>query len=245
LSEETAIVRGWESAAEVAGRSVASVRKLVDGRKLSASKDSEGVRLFRRADLEGLPPVQASTPRGTEVDPASASGVEGSTASSTLSAPDPDGAVVAGIFADLEAGHDLRRIVVDRKLPPETVGSAYRDWLALGSIDLLRTPEAEARLAALEERVEALAGQLAGIEGASLEASDKNARDIEKRLRGAERRVNAAGVPTAVLQRLDALEQQVRNLPAAPLLLDRRCTCGAPLAVLAACVGCGAGRAAS
>ena len=251
------VVRGLRAAARATGRSASGVQRLVDTGRLAARKDG-AVFEFSLTDL-------AAVRRAEPGVPSTAADVSSETRTDVSGAPTPppvdhlgqssgrplstersvdEGAVAAMAFADFQGGKSIVDVVIDRRLPPDVVRRFHGEWIALSDVDTLKKPEAEARLAQIEADIRTLDGQVGGVEGAFAQVA-RGRQDIENRLLGLERRGSMAGVPSTVFQRLDTLERQIRTLPAAPLLLGRRCTCGHPLAVAACCPGCGAGRVAS
>ncbi len=274
MSAEGHFVHGLRAAAKLTGWSPSGIQKLVDVGKVAAEKVGRSY-TFRAADLEairrapdllqasGLPPVptgSAATPRPEVSVPGEGRPETPEHAHSHMTAPatGDDGAVAAVVFADLRAGKSLVDIVAERRVAPDVVQRYHQQWRELKAIDDVQTPtslerlghvEAELALRASQLAVQALAEKLDAIESSLDEASaaaTSGRREVEARLRAIVARSNGVSVPGAVYQRLEALEARLGSLPVAPLLLpERRCGCGAPLAVLACCPGCGAGRAAS
>jgi hypothetical protein len=255
------VVRGLRAAARATGRSASGVQKLVDAGRLPARRDGAAFE-FSVADLEAVrrvePPgliaatvVNAAPPSDVPALAVPTPAVDHVGQSEHLAStvhPSDDGAVASQVFADLAAGKPLTQIVIDRHLAPDVVRRVHAEWLALSDVDGLKKPTAEARLVEAEADIRALDGRLSAAEAAIEETSVEHGRthELERRVRSLETRGRATGVPAAVLQRLDALEQQVRSLPAAPLLLhDWRCGCGGSLLVAASCSVCGSGRMAS
>jgi hypothetical protein len=251
------------------------VRELAAERGLVVSRRGDGAVALRRADLEALAEKlrhgdrNGSTTSDHRIVPSAlavpplpaplgdAPLLEGATGSTPAAgrpegAADNDaGAIAAQVFADLQAGHELRQIVVDRRLSPEVVRRVFDEWTALENLDGSRTPQALAKIAQLEHDLAAINVFLAGItvDAQGLHAQvDEVARATNQRLCSLERRPIAptlASPGADILRRLEALERQIKALPAAPLAIDRRCPgCGHALYSVAACSGCGAGRAA-
>jgi hypothetical protein len=263
------LVHGLRAAAKLAGRSPSGIQKLVDAGRVPAERNGRTY-IFRASDLESI--GRSRTP--SEAPGFPASGASRGTPPAALSmdapvlspghdevvpmdeptatsggAPIDEGAVASAVFADLQAGHDLRQIVVERRLRPEIVRRAYDEWVALANVDVLRAPEAAARLATAEGALALLTAQLPGIESALQAAAVDSARirqNIEGRLRGLDQRLNAATVTAgggSLARRVETLELRVAALPAAPLPIGQQCPgCGAHLVVAASCSGCGVGR---
>ena len=220
------VVRGWESAAEVAGRSATSLRKLVEAKKLAAQKDEDGVYVFERASLEALPPAKVlATGQLGEDEAADRREPAPSTAGDKPEPLDGTGELAALVFGDLQNGRELRQIVVERRLAPETVRRAYDQWLSLGEVDAPRKPEAEARLAAAEMSIAELATQLAAIEtrvreGAGRAVQHRQALDGRLHALASQPRIHErAGEPAPTPRR--ASKRSCRNLPAGPFLFGR------------------------
>ncbi|MBN2575785.1 MAG: hypothetical protein JXP73_14560 [Deltaproteobacteria bacterium] len=137
---------------------------MVDNGDVPAKK-VRGVYLFAASDLEALrsssPPANGTgsvaEPSPDQMPSESASMDEPATPGS-LAAHEPDssrdGEISATVFADLNAGKDLRTIVVERKLPPEVVHRWYQEWLRCAQIDGLKVPATERRIFALERMLE-------------------------------------------------------------------------------------------
>lgn len=267
------VVRGWESAAELAGRSVASVRKLVDGGRLRAEKAPDGVHVFERSDLLALPPVvrgaetetSADTRLGARADAASEPPSPPQlappvTRAETTRSDSLDGSIAAEMFGFFEAGRAPVEVVIAMKQSPSVVESAYAAWQRMKALDTTST-EAQSRIATLERTAQELRDALEQAI-ATIDAHDplvaqfstaawRQRQSIDSlltRMLALERR-RPPGDELSELprlrQRLAAVEQLVRALPAAPLAIGVPCSaCGHQLVVAASCTGCGAGRAA-
>jgi hypothetical protein len=123
----------------------------------------------------------------------------------------------------------------------------FRDeWLEMRNADALATPAAEARLAETEGGLRALAERLDAIEAGAHAAVDSAMwrQDVERRVRRAELSARPAGVPTALLNRIETLEQRLGELPAAPMPVGPCPACGGVLFTAVACSRCAAGHAA-
>lgn len=95
--------------AERLGCSVSSVRRL-EGKALHPEQSAAGVWLFDAAEVEALD--VASRPRARS----QASGAA-------------EGTIASRVFLMLEAGHDLREIVIATRTPPRLVRELYAEWL--------------------------------------------------------------------------------------------------------------------
>jgi hypothetical protein len=272
LGETADIIRGWEAASEIAGRSVASVRKLVDGGRLRAEKSADGVYVFERADLLALPRVvRAPEPEAVPYAPPSGTPVE-STAPPlptalalthvAANAPRPsslDGELAAAMFGEFAAGRAAVEVVVSLKQPPEVVESAYEAWRRMKAMDTTSS-EARGRIDQFEEALQgfrrALDALTAVVDAQAPTITEASTgvwaqrQDIDGLLRrtaGLERHARFDGHADlrGLRQRLGAVEQALRALPATPLAIGVPCSaCGHQLAVAASCTGCGAGRTA-
>ncbi len=119
------LIRGWLAAAEIAGRSATTLRRLVDRGELDALKTADGVYEFQREHLEALRPGEH------------------------------DAALVAAVFADLDAAKPLTQIVCQRKMSVETMRGLYEEWRALREMDL-HVEGADKALAKLHAQLETL-----------------------------------------------------------------------------------------
>lgn len=265
------LVHGLRAAAKLTGRSPSGVQKLIDVGKVAAERTGRSYS-FHLTDLQAISrigpqdaiigEVETAPDRARAADESAT--VSDPPGSPVVRAPVVDqrdeGAIASTVFSDLASGKTLVEVVAQRKITPDVVRHHYDRWRELQAIDDAQAPSALDRLAQVEATVgehavsveqsradaQNLAARLDAAQ-ASLEAlADQLARTwrhVEGRLRGLDGRVNAAA-GGALSRRLDAVEGQVRNLPAAPLLLDRRCGCGGPILVAAACSACGMGRGA-
>jgi len=131
--EAETLVRGWEAAAQVAGRSVASIRKLQEAGRLISEKDEQGVHVFLRVDLEQLPPVQS--PRRPD-EPRSQPGPSERAKPDTQVPVAKDAEMMAQVFEDLNAGIEPHDIVVRRRILPSFVRQAYDEYVKLCDLTL-------------------------------------------------------------------------------------------------------------
>jgi hypothetical protein len=270
--QSTDVVRGWEAAAEVAGRSVAGLRKLVDGGRLQAEKAPDGAYAFRRADLLAVPRVfrvaEAEPPSRSGDGPDDAAATAPSQAETSAPTATPavepdvvlDGAMAARLFGQFEAGDSLVAVVIGTQVAPGIVEAAYTTWLRLKSTDLTsrnalsRMDGLDATLKQVRDVVQQLTAVVDAHDAVIAETSPEVWRQRQSvdgltlRTSALERRGRpdpSQGELRGLRQRLGAVERALRALPASPFAIGVPCSaCGHPLAVAACCTGCGAGRAA-
>ena len=162
------------------------------------------------------------------------------------------------MFGEFAGGRAAVEVVVSLKQPPEVVESAYEAWRRMKAMDTTssnargRIEQTEEALRAVRSALEALTAVVDGHDPVIAEASNglseqrQAADSLLQRTAALERRArfDVQADLRGLRQRLGAVEQAVRALPAAPLLIGVPCSaCGHQLAVAASCTRCGAGRA--
>ncbi len=115
------VVVGWQAAAELAGKSASSVRRLAAKGAIHAEKAGDGRTRLRKSELEALraasPPTQVPGTEdlaSTDLDHAHGRG------------PDPDGELAARAFRLFGDGRDAAEAVIELKRPPEVVDALHK-----------------------------------------------------------------------------------------------------------------------
>lgn len=154
-------VIGWSSAATVARRSVAYLRRQVEKGRLRSDKNAAGENVFARTELEELrptePPAPVPLPPLTASDAAVAAKADGtaSSAASVAARPMSEGELQAAVFDDLGHGKRISQIVIDRRLPLEDVLRIFNDWKKACLVDL-NAPSVPAEVELLKKRMDDL-----------------------------------------------------------------------------------------